>query len=69
MAEGLLLRFAPQRPGTARLIATGGRALRHATPWGAHGDPFWGIGCAGAGANRLGRMLEAVRAALAGRVR
>lgn len=62
MAEGLLLRFAPQRPDTARLIATGGRALRHATPWGAHGDPFWGIGRDGAGANRLGRMLEAVRA-------
>ena len=80
MAEGLLLRFAPQRPDTARLIATGGRALHHATPWGAHGDPFWGIGRDGAGANRLGRMLEAVRAsrredapldaaALAGRVR
>ena len=80
MAEGLLLRFAPQRPDTARLLATGERALRHATPWGVHGDPFWGIGRNGAGGNRLGRMLEAVRAArrddvpldaaaLAGRVR
>ncbi len=80
MAEGLLLRFAPQRPDTARLLATGERALRHATPWGAHGDPFWGIGRDGAGANRLGRMLDAIRAArrdgapldadaLAGRVR
>jgi len=80
MAAGLLLRFAPQRPDTARLLATGERALRHATPWGAHGDPFWGIGRDGAGANRLGRMLEGIRAArrggapldaaaLAGRVR
>ena len=80
MAEGLLLRFAPQRPDTARLLATGERALRHATPWGAHGDPFWGIGRDGAGANRLGRMLEGIRTArrdgapldaatLAGRVR
>ena len=63
MAEGLLLRFAPQRPDTARLLATGERALRHATPWGAHGDPWWGIGRDGGGANRLGLMLEAVRAA------
>ncbi len=80
MASGLLLRFAPQRPDTARLLTTGERALRHATPWGAHGDPFWGIGRDGAGANRLGRMLEGIRAArrggapldaaaLAGRVR
>ncbi len=80
MAAGLLLRFAPQRPDTARLLATGECALRHATPWGAHGDPFWGIGRDGDGANRLGRMLEGIRAArrdgapldaaaLAGRVR
>ncbi|MCY4550207.1 MAG: DUF4326 domain-containing protein [Defluviicoccus sp.] len=66
MASGLLLRFAPQRPDTARLLATGERALRHATPWGAHGDPFWGIGRDGAGANRLGRMLEGIRAARRG---
>ena len=62
------------------LLATGERALRHATPWGAHGNPFWGVGRDGAGANRLGRMLEGIRAArrgdapldaaaLAGRVR
>ena len=63
MAEGLLLRFAPQRPDTARLLATDRRPLRHATPWGARGDPYWGVGRDGAGANRLGRMLESVRAA------
>ena len=61
MAEGLLLRFAPGHPDTARLVATGERPLHHATPWGKHGDPFWGIGRDGAGANRLGRLLEAVR--------
>ena len=66
MAAGLLLRFAPQRPDTARLLATGERALRHATPWGAHGDTFWGIGRDGAGANRLGWMLERIRAARRG---
>ncbi len=63
MAAGLLLRFAPQRPDTARLLATGERALRHTTPWGTHGDPFRGIGRDGGGANRLGRMLEGIRAA------
>ena len=63
MAEGLLLRFAPQRPDTARLLATDRRPLRHATPWGARGDPYWGVGRDGAGANRLGHMLESVRAA------
>ncbi len=79
-AAGLLLRFAPQRPDTARLLATGERALRHTTPCGAHGDPFRGVGRDGGGANRLGRMLEGIRAArrdgtaldsaaLAGRVR
>ena len=62
MAEGLLLRFAPGHPDTARLVGTGERPLHHATPWGRHGDPFWGIGREGAGANRLGRMLETVRA-------
>ena len=63
MAAGLLLRFASGRADTARLLATGERPLRHGTPWGAGGDPYWGIGRDGAGANRLGRMLEALRAA------
>ena len=40
MAKGLLLRFAPDLPNTARLLATGDRPLRHATPWGRCGNPF-----------------------------
>ena len=63
MAEGLLLRFAPDLPDTARLLATGDRPLRHATPWGRRGDPFWGIGRDGTGSNLLGLMIETVRAA------
>ena len=61
MATGLKLRFTPGSPDTARLLATGNRPLHHATPWGKHGDPFWGIGRNGNGANHLGKMLEEVR--------
>ena len=66
MAEALCLKFAPGNRAAEELLATGNRPLIHETHWGQNGDPFWGSGRDGKGANRLGQMLENAREHLRG---
>ncbi len=61
MYAGLQFKFNVHSELTDKLIRTGSRDLIHLTPWGGEGDTFWGIGRHGNGANRLGKMIEAVR--------
>ena len=60
MKSALLAKFRMNPALLARLQETGSRALEEVTP----GDSYWGKGTRGKGLNRLGRLLEEVRAEL-----
>lgn len=63
MLSVLCAKFAAGTPLAGKLIATGNATLIEGTAW---GDVYWGTDSKGAGKNRLGALLMAVRARLAG---
>jgi len=63
MLKAVRQKFRTHKVLTELLLGTGEEALAEAAP----GDYYWGIGADGSGENRLGRILEQVRAELRGR--
>lgn len=60
MRDALRAKFGQSALLTRELLATGEALLRENSPY----DSFWGVGPAGTGENRLGRMLMELRTEL-----